>query len=100
MKAFLNPSGRTVRTNWIDEETRCVVTWPVNANGKSYGNRCGDPSEPVRTNRQDEQDRWRDTLEGDCVNSNWKSYRNRCESRSEPVRMNRQDEINRWDGTL
>ena len=100
MKAFLKPLGRTVRTNWIDGETRCVVTGPVNANGKSNGNRRGNPSETVRTSRQDELDHWEDTLGGDCVNSNRKSHRNRCEGLSEPVRKNRQDELDRWKGTL
>ena len=68
MEAPLNPSGGTVRLNWIGGKTRWVVTGPVNALGaavetllKPSGGtdtmnwiaaqaRCGSPSQPVRTN--------------------------------------------------
>ena len=58
-------------------------------------------AEPVRENRQDELDRWRDTLRGDrACQREWEILWNRCGNPSEPVRTNRQDELDSWKDTL
>ena len=66
MKALQNPSGRIVRTSWIDGETRCVVTGPVNANGKSYGTvvetRLNPSGRTVKTNWIAGKTRWGATV--------------------------------------
>ena len=80
MEAPLDPSGGTVRLNWIAGKPRWVVTGPVNALGaavetflKPSGGtdtmnwiaaqaRCGSPSQPVRTKWIAGETRWGATV--------------------------------------